>query len=325
MSYQTVLEKGYLPVDFLVVGDSPVLRFQRYPATVFDEPFLDTACQNYRSVHGDGPSQLIKLSDCMVRDEGTSAGALQPRGFIFHMSRCGSTLISQMLNQMKDTRVLSEPELLNRLLKSELDQNQKDEILQCVLASYQEVAPRSSDGVICKFSSQATVYLMDIIRCYPHTPWIFVIRQPREVIASLLNYANSSQARRKSIVNRVKLVLDLNQSEITTYSLVDLVARMLGRMLDKAIAMVSKVRVLVVDYRELPGAVHSKIAPHFSLEPSQRERRLMFERSRYRAKGREKVPFSVAYEISGREDYPQIDQAASTWLDDSYLTLRKML
>src|SRR6185436_14373050 len=40
----------------------------------------------------------------------------QPAGFIFHMSRCGSTLLSQMLKEISGVRVYSEPAAVNEAL-----------------------------------------------------------------------------------------------------------------------------------------------------------------------------------------------------------------
>ena len=45
---------------------------------------------------------------------------LEPSAFIFHASRCGSTLISQMLAQLDDHIVISEPPPLDTLLRSDL-------------------------------------------------------------------------------------------------------------------------------------------------------------------------------------------------------------
>src|SRR5258708_7122719 len=43
---------------------------------------------------------------------------LQPAGFIFHMSRCGSTLVSQMLAAMPANRVLAEAPAIQTVLQA---------------------------------------------------------------------------------------------------------------------------------------------------------------------------------------------------------------
>src|SRR5438270_314368 len=45
------------------------------------------------------------------------APGVAPAGFVFHMSRCGSTLIAQMLARLSATTVLSEPQPLDALLR----------------------------------------------------------------------------------------------------------------------------------------------------------------------------------------------------------------
>lgn len=44
-------------------------------------------------------------------------GSLAPRGFVFHGSRCGSTLLSQMLAALPENRVISEPPALDEILR----------------------------------------------------------------------------------------------------------------------------------------------------------------------------------------------------------------
>src|ERR1041384_7884431 len=42
---------------------------------------------------------------------------LEPSGFIFHMSRCGSTVVSQMLAALPRNVVLSEPAPIDQILR----------------------------------------------------------------------------------------------------------------------------------------------------------------------------------------------------------------
>ena len=43
-------------------------------------------------------------------------GSMRPAGLIFHMSRCGSTLVGQMLAALENTVVLSEAGPIDRVL-----------------------------------------------------------------------------------------------------------------------------------------------------------------------------------------------------------------
>lgn len=61
-----------------------------------------------------GPRCTTALKELELLAERLPAG--NPDGFIFHLSRCGSTLVSQMLAALPRYKVLSEPAPLDNIL-----------------------------------------------------------------------------------------------------------------------------------------------------------------------------------------------------------------
>jgi hypothetical protein len=83
----------------------------------FTDPFFDqtisTALRN--------PFQLLFQHQTPIELLGEleeEAPGLAPTGFIFHMSRCGSTLISQMAAALPDTLVISEAGPIDAVLQA---------------------------------------------------------------------------------------------------------------------------------------------------------------------------------------------------------------
>lgn len=103
---------------------------------------------------------------------------LKTSGFIFHESRTGSTLVANMLTVANpDTsRVYSEPEVLKKAMKSKNKQLVKD-----VLYMLQRSRSKTERRVFYKLKSDVVRHIEAMP---PKVPWIFLYREPAEVIAS---------------------------------------------------------------------------------------------------------------------------------------------
>lgn len=114
--------------------------------------------------------------------------SLQPNGFIFHMSRCGSTLMANMLRQSDRNLVRSEPEILSQILNMAAPDNReyaRDLFMAAVQALGKPNSPKQQNYVV-KFSSACTIFMEYIFDAFPDTPKIFLYRDPVEVLASNL-------------------------------------------------------------------------------------------------------------------------------------------
>lgn len=114
---------------------------------------------------------------------------VRPAGFIFHMSRCGSTLISQMLAAVPENIVLSEPAPLDTVLRAhfenpEITGEQRARWLQWLVGTWAWRRHPAEKNLFIKFDSWHTLFLPVIQRAFPEVPWIFVYREPLEVMVS---------------------------------------------------------------------------------------------------------------------------------------------
>lgn len=147
------------------------------------EPFQDDTISRYRQ-------QLINqiIQPCstlaFAQQQALSLGDAQPAGFIFHLSRCGSTLISGCLSEVDSTCIFSESPLLTELL---LDKNlslqEQQNLLRAFINLQAAVFPHRPQ-VIIKWNSW-DIFCWDSIRAiYPQVPVVFVVRNPVEILAS---------------------------------------------------------------------------------------------------------------------------------------------
>ena len=108
-----------------------------------------------------------------------------PDGFVFHMSRCGSTLIARMLAALPEFSVINEAGPVDTLLRisSGAPEQVRAAALRAMVGAF---GRRPSRRWFVKLSASSALDLPLFRRAFPAVPWIFVHREPAEVIGSQL-------------------------------------------------------------------------------------------------------------------------------------------
>ncbi|MGD0089790.1 MAG: sulfotransferase [Planctomycetota bacterium] len=190
---------------------------------------------------------------------------LQPRGFIFHMSRCGSTLVSQMLAALPQNLVVSEAGPINAVLHANLrDARTSAETqitwLRWVVSALGQPRGGQEQHYFIKFDSWHTLYLPLIQRAFPEVPWVFVYREPVEVIVSNL------RERAGRTVPRLPEAAILGVDPIQALQMPpeEYCALVIGRYCQ--VAWHCHPSGKLVNHRQLPEIVFSALLPHFRVE-----------------------------------------------------------
>src|SRR5262252_3155903 len=87
---------GWIPVGLHWAGARPMVEWRRLEGVRFGDPFFDMTLERAMG----SPFRLLfpRWTGIETLEERASTHpGIPPSGFIFHISRCGSTLISQML------------------------------------------------------------------------------------------------------------------------------------------------------------------------------------------------------------------------------------
>ncbi len=206
------------------------------------------------------------------------AEALPLAGLIFHMSRCGSTLIAQALKAWTGVRALSEPALLDtaiRFCHAGLDPD--GHLLRGAIAALAQ--PAGSDRqVIIKLDAWHALAFGAIRATLPAVPWLFVYRDPIEVMAS---------HRREPGRHTVPGMLPEEWlgglpplPDAATPQ--DHAARVLGGI---CAAIVPNAKAAnLINYSELPDALTTRLPKLFALDPGAFDRSLLGARLARHAK-----------------------------------------
>ncbi|SHN12684.1 hypothetical protein [Chitinophaga sp. CF418] len=152
-------------------------------------PFFDETIQVCR-ISQRQRSSLESLSTMdFAADVSNDLSALEPSAFVFHVSRCGSTLLSQAFSAPEENIVIAEAPLLDEILRAR--EHQPDLPLS-ILEDWFRAAVRLM-GQQRNFKEQHYIIKLDswhihfyelLRQWYPHTPFFFLYRKPDEVIAS---------------------------------------------------------------------------------------------------------------------------------------------
>ena len=110
------------------------------------------------------------------------SSVVPPAGFIFHLSRCGSTLLSNAFAARDDCQVISEAAVLRELLlDAGLSEPEKESLLRVLLQAYR---CRRNNALVVKWNAWDICFYPLIRRVFPEVPCLFVIRNPIEILAS---------------------------------------------------------------------------------------------------------------------------------------------
>src|SRR5215470_16817888 len=105
---------GWMPVDAVVVNGRPGLAWMDMTDARLTEPFFQQTVNRLRAEHPEREERFTEF-DALVQLEKTF-DSVAPTGFIFHSSRCGSTLLSNACGAITDAIVLSEPPAVDKLI-----------------------------------------------------------------------------------------------------------------------------------------------------------------------------------------------------------------
>lgn len=200
---------------------------------------------------------------------------VKPKLFIFHVSRCGSTLISQMLAQSSKNIVLSEPRIFDELLLSDLPQNVKG---QALIRSLKILGKRRSgeeESLIVKLDSWHLLYFDFIRETFPEAKRMFLFREPSAVLRS------QQKVRGKQMVPGV-LSIPLVTDDVAPNDLDGYAVKVLERFFKIMIDNSTKADLLL-DYSQLPERL-DKVTKLLGSSFSENERQMMMSRSFFNSK-----------------------------------------
>jgi hypothetical protein len=240
---------------------------------------------------------------------------LQPSGFIFHMSRCGSTLVSQMLAAVYSNIVVAEASPIEGVVqahvwKPDLGDERQHRWLRSIVGALGQKRSGNERRYFIKLDCWHSVALPLFRRAFPDVPWIFLYRDPVEVLVSQLRMPGAQMLPQGVGPNFHRIERSYGPGTAEDYY-----AQVLAKICEPVVQHFGQGGGLLVNYRELPEAVFSKILPHFGVALDAADRAAMTDAARFDAKtpGLAFAPDGAAKQQAAS---PAARAAAERWLGD---------
>lgn len=263
------LAEGELAIDW---GDLRGVRFA--------EPFLHQTVERW-AAHDPAPLVRSGRATLEALDDEPS---LDPALIIFHLSRCGSTLLSRLLGHLPGVLAVSEPAPVNSLLLA------GDAATPASLRLLVRALGRKRFGderhYVLKLSSWNVTRCALIRRAFPAARLIWLQREPEAVVASLLaDPPGWLGLRRDAAAMRALFGIDAARDD--------------GSLCIAAVAaLFAAARTfapdLVLDYADLPAAAWEAAAPLLGIAPGADDIGRMERAARFAAKDPVPRPFAAA-------------------------------
>jgi hypothetical protein len=309
---------GWLPVRTHEKNGILSLDWAYFGENRLHEPFYEQSVQ--RCLHKPF-NRLFRCTTPFASLEGwlERQQSLPPSGFIFHMSRCGSTLAAQMLVALADTIVVSEAEPLDAIVRageerSGLGEEEHAAWLTWIVGAFGQARRAQDRRFFLKLDSWHTLFLPLFRRAFPSVPWVFLYRDPVEILVSQLR-----QPGLQMVPGRLAPTLDVDQSGGRE----NYCARVLAKICEPVLRHGSDSGGLLINYRDLPAVLWTTIMPHFGLECSEADRAAMMRIAQHNAKT-PSLPFSPDSEAKQRIATQAARGAADEWIGDIYRQLERL-
>ena len=262
--------KFWFPIDAVIDDGRPAIEWMDLRDVDFNEPFFD------ETVARAARERVITDLDVLLQLEKIS-DSLKPSAFIFHCSRCGSTLMANAFRALQGSIVMAEAPVLDkiasRFITDEPTNSTKELLYMLLLRSAVAALGQSRSGAeqhyIVKFGCTTTLQIKRIRRIWPDVPFVFLYRNPVEVIVSNLS-SKPQWMEFHSNPAAAAAMVGVEVAALERLTAAEFCARWIGRFMNEANASDDE-RSRFVDYEELSSDKLIDTIRFCGIEPSPEE------------------------------------------------------
>ena len=308
---------GWTPIRLSWDGRQPIVDWCLTEGVPFTDPFFDQTVERcFRD-----PCRLLFRRKTGIEEVGRFVAdhpGLPPAAFVFHMSRCGSTLLAQMLATVPAHLVLSEAGPIDWVLRAhwerpEVSEDDRGRWLRGIVGAMGQRRDDRQQRLFVKFDAWSVLDLPVVRRAFPDVPWLFLYRDPVEVLVS------HSRRLGAHVIPGVlpPALLGMSAAEVASCPPVEYQARVLARICDAALDHLDDPLANFVEYHQLPGFVVSHLPCVCALRIDEPDLDRMLRAARRDAKNPD-IPFE---DDTGRKQAlapPPLRAAADRWLAPRY-------
>lgn len=252
----------------------------------FTEPFFNTTISICKNLEQNGKPNTVVSDMGMMIQWSKDINALQPSAIIFHVSRCGSTLLSQLLSLDETHIVLSEVPFFDEMLrlpyhKNPVDEKIANDYLRAAIKYYGRKRCGNEKHLFIKTDSWHLQFYKQLRGLFPTVPFILLYRNPQEVI-----FSQQKQRGMQSVPGMIEPeVFGFSKEKIQETNFDWYMANVLKVYFAKMIEITKTDSLaLPVNYKEGMTGIMKKLYSFAGLELTEDTNALFKERSRFHAK-----------------------------------------
>lgn len=317
--------RGWLPVDAVVVDGRPGLRWLEMPDVDLSEPFFQQTVDRVTN-NGTHRGELFTEFDVLLQLEKTLE-SVAPTGFIFHSSRCGSTLVANACRAIANSIVLSEASAIDKLIARFITDSDgiKESLYSVFLRGVVHALGQRRRGdeqhLFVKFACCSFAQIERIRRIWPHVPWIFLYRDPIETIVSNVHDVPSWLVDEDRRV--LASIVGAAPAAVAEMSLEERCTRTIGSLYTLA-ADLAHDNGMLINYNQLSVPVIASVLSFFKVSPTAEEIAAITRAGSFYAK-----------EVSGTRRFvadsddkqklasPKVHEMAAAWANEPYQRLEQ--
>jgi len=259
--------KGWLPVDAVVVEGRPGLAWIEMSGINLTEPFFQQTVERARK---ENRAERFTEFDVLLQTE-KELDSVEPTGFIFHSSRCGSTLVANACRAVSNSIVLSEANAIDKLIArfiTDADNPVKESLYSVFLRGVVHALAQRRTGteqhLFIKFACCSFAQLERIKRIWPNVPWLFLYRDPVETIVSNMRDVPPW------LIDNDRRVLSSIIGDASEMNLEELCARTIASLYSTAYKL-ANANSMLLNYNQLSVPVIASVLNFFNVSLSSEE------------------------------------------------------
>lgn len=151
----------------------------------FQEPFFDETILKCKSLNENSRYLKVISHSLAVIEWSKQIDSVKPLALIFHVSRCGSTMLSQALTVPRRNIVVPEIPILDDILRdSDMPEVLRIQLFMAVFKFLGQIRFENQQYFILKTDSWHLMYLEQLRTYFPELPFIILTREPEAVLKS---------------------------------------------------------------------------------------------------------------------------------------------
>jgi len=316
--------RGWLPVDAVVVAGRPGLWWMEMSGVSLTDPFFQQTVERERK---ENRAERFTEFDVLLQLE-KQLDSVEPTGFIFHSSRCGSTLVANACRAVANSIVLSEANAIDKLIArfiTDADNPVKESLYSVFLRGVVHALGQRRFGneqhLFIKFACCSFAQIEKIKRIWPNVPWVFLYRDPVETIVSNLKDVPPWLLDNDRRV--LASIAGASPDEVAEMSLEELSARTIGSLFSTAHRLANDGQLLL-NYKQLSVPVISSVLRFFKVSPSATELETIEHGSQiYSKEVAASRTFAADTEAKQKFASEAVREAAARWAVEPYQLLEQ--